>query len=75
MFDDVIRQLPLLTVVGTGMVSISVGVWKIARWTTQHDSRVERLETWKEVTDTRLTVVESKTNDIQVALARLEVRS
>lgn len=64
--------LAVLTPMAGGLLWIGTGVWRIAKWTERHDSRVGHLEDWQAKTDTRLGVIEADVTQLKVEQARLE---
>lgn len=70
--DHMSTMLAILTPVVAGLVWIGSGVWRIAKWTERHDSRVGHLEDWQAKTDTRLGVIEADVTQLKVDQARLD---
>lgn len=70
--DHVSTLVAILVPVAGGLVWIGSGVWRIARWTERHDSRVGHLETWRATTDTRIGAIEADVTALKVETARLD---
>lgn len=72
--DHMTSALAVLTPVAAGLVWIGSGVWRIAKWTERHDSRVGHLETWKTTTDAKIAAIEADTTAIKVDVAALRAK-
>jgi hypothetical protein len=70
--DHLSTMLAILTPVAAGLIWIGSGVWRIARWTERHDSRVGHLESWKTTTETRIGALEADVTQLKVDTARLD---
>lgn len=66
--------LAVLTPVAAGLVWIGSGVWRIAKWTERHDSRVGSLEVWKVATDTKLAALDADATALKVDMAALKAK-
>lgn len=72
--DQLSSQIAILTPVAAGLVWIGSGVWRIAKWTERHDSRVQAIETWRTGTDKRLDVLEADVTMIKVDVAGIKAK-
>lgn len=72
--EQMTSQLAILTPVAAGLVWIGTGVWRIAKWTERHDSRVQAIETWRVATDKRLDDLEADATTIKVDVAGIKAR-
>lgn len=72
--DHLSSLLVILTPVAAGLVWIGNGVWKIAKWTERHDSRVQHLESWRTATDLKLAAIETDATALKVDVAALKAK-
>lgn len=73
--SDFGTMLAIIVPMAGALVWIGTGVWRIAKWTERHDSRVGYLETWKTTTDARIASMEADVTQLKVDTARLDAAS
>lgn len=78
MLDALIKVWPILAGIGTVatgvIVYLGTGVWKVAKWTVEHDSRVAQLDSNVQRIDQRVATLEQRTLTHDSAIIRLEAR-
>ena len=78
MLDAVIKVWPILAGIGgvatAVLVYLGTGVWKVAKWTVEHDSRVANLSDSVSRIDHRVQVLEQRSLTQDSAIIRLEAR-
>jgi len=62
--------LTALTAAGFGLLGwIGLGVWRVSRWTADHDSRVARLSDDTKRLDTRVDKLETRMTQVEITQA------
>jgi hypothetical protein len=78
MLDALLKVWPILAGIGgvatAVLVYLGAGVWKVAKWTSDHDSRVGALTDTVTRIDQRVQVLEQQTLTHNSAIIRLEAR-
>lgn len=78
MLDALIKVWPILAGIGgvatAVLVYLGTGVWRVAKWTSEHDSRVIALTDSVSRIDQRVQVLEQQTLTHNSAIIRLEAK-
>lgn len=78
MLDALLKVWPILAGIGgvatAVLVYLGAAVWKVAKWTSEHDSRVVTLTDSVSRIDQRVQVLEQRSLTQDSAIIRLEAR-
>lgn len=78
MLDALLKVWPILAGIGgvatAVLVYLGAAVWKVAKWTSEHDSRVVVLTDSVQRIDVRVQALEAQTLTHNSAIIRLEAR-
>jgi hypothetical protein len=78
MLDALLKVWPILAGIGgvatAVLLYLGTGVWRVAKWTVEHDSRVDNLSNSVQRIDQRVATLEQRSLTQDSAIIRLEAR-
>ena len=78
MLDALIKVWPIIAAIVTAttavLIYLGTAMWRVAKWTVEHDSRVAQLDSSVQRIDVRVQALEARTLTHDSAIVRLEAR-